>query len=113
MRKLTLFAVIALALALPVAAQEILFDQMVEAAGLKCFPVQGHPTTWSHLPDRPHLVTDADGNPEFSFLMYVTPTKQGESGINKAPGGGIVHFLVAYDVPPDQGRRAETGVGRA
>ncbi|OFV79475.1 MAG: hypothetical protein A2Y78_05015 [Acidobacteria bacterium RBG_13_68_16] len=112
MRKLTLFAVIALALALPVAAQEILFDQMVEAAGLKCFPVQGDPTTWYYLPDRPHLVTDADGNPEFSFLMYVTPTKQGESGINKAPGGGIVHFLVAYDVPPDQVRRAQTEVGR-
>ena len=112
MRKLTLFALIALALALPVAAQEILFDQMIEAAGLKCFPVQGDPTTWYYLPDRPHLVTDADGNPEFSFLMYVTPTKQGESGINKAPGGGIVHFLVAYDVPPDQVRRAQTEVGR-
>jgi tetratricopeptide (TPR) repeat protein len=112
MRKLTLFAVIALALALPVAAQEILFDQMVEAAGLKCFPIQGDPTTWYYLPDRPHLVTDADGNPEFSFLMYVTPTKQGESGINKAPGGGIVHFLVAYDVPQEQVRRAQTEVGR-
>ena len=112
MRKLTLFAVIALALALPVAAQEILFDQMVEAAGLKCFPVQGDPTTWYYLPDRPHLVTDADGQPEFSFLMYVTPTKQGESGINKAPGGGIVHFLVAYDVPQEQVRRAQTEVGR-
>jgi tetratricopeptide (TPR) repeat protein len=112
MRKLTLFAVIALALALPVAAQEILFDQMVEAAGLKCFPVQGDATTWYYLPDQPHLVTDADGNPEFSFLMYVTPTKQGESGINKAPGGGVVHFLVAYDVPPDQVRRAQAEVRR-
>jgi tetratricopeptide (TPR) repeat protein len=112
MRKLTFFAFIALVLAVPIAAQEILFDQMVEAAGLKCYPIQGDPTTWYYLPDKAHLVTDADGNPEFSFLMYVTPTKQGESGINQAPGGGIVHFLVAYDVPPDQVRRAQTEVAR-
>ena len=99
-------------LAVSASGQEILLDQMVQAGPLKCYPVHGDPTTWYYLPDQPHLVTDADGNPEFSFLVYVTPQKHGEGGITKAPGGGILHFLVAFDVPQDQVRQAQGELGR-
>ena len=98
MRKLTLFAVIALALALPVAAQEILFDQMVEAAGLKCFPVQGDPTTWYYLPDRPHLVTDADGNP-LTAALVAGPRGDGAAGVLvEHAGDHVLHVRAPLDV---------------
>lgn len=94
-------------------AQEILFDKMVEAGGLKCFPVRGDESTWYYLPDRPHLVVDPDSElPEFSFLMYVAPQQTEAEGITKAPGGGILHFLVAYDVPEDVVRDAERELAR-
>ncbi|MFH1177478.1 MAG: hypothetical protein V1750_08730 [Acidobacteriota bacterium] len=111
-RGVALAVLFALAVAYQAGAQEILLDQMVQCGELKCYPVQGDPTTWYYLPDQPHLVMDADGNPQFSYLMYVTPEHKGEGGIAKAPGGGIAHFLVAYDVPQDQVRRAQSDLAR-
>ena len=91
------------------AGQEILLDQMVEAGGLKCYPVHGDPNSWYYLPDRPHVATTGEAErPEFSFLMYTTPEQRGEEGITTAPGGGVAHMLVAYDVPEDMVRRAQS-----
>jgi hypothetical protein len=99
--------------AAPAAAQEILFDQMVEAGGLKCYPVYGDDTSWYYLPDQPHVATTGEAErPEFSFLMYTTPEQRGEEGITTAPGGGIAHMLVAYDVPEDMVRRAQSELQR-
>jgi len=92
--------------------QEILFDQMVEAGGLKCYPVYGDDTSWYYLPDQPHVAADASERPQFSFLMYSMPEQRGEEGITKAPGGGVTHFLVAYDVPPGMVRRAQSELAR-
>lgn len=94
-------------------AQEILFDELEAAGGLQCFPSKADATRWYYLPDKPHLVVDDEGRPQFSFLMYVTPgaTEEGE-GITRAPGGGIVHFLVAYDVSEEQVRRANSELRR-
>ena len=61
---------------------------MVEAGGLKCYPVHGDPTSWYYLPDQPHVAkTGESERPEFSFLMYTTPEQRGEEGITTAPGG--------------------------
>ena len=44
--------------------------------------------------------------------MYSMPEQRGEEGITSAPGGGITHFLVAYDVPSDRVRRAQSELSR-
>ncbi|PWB73321.1 MAG: hypothetical protein C3F15_09855 [Holophagae bacterium] len=93
-------------------AQEILFDQVVEAGGLKCYPVHGDSTSWYYLPDQPHVAVDASGRPQFSFLMYSSPEERGEEGITTSPGGGVAHMLVAYDVPQEMVRRAQSELQR-
>jgi hypothetical protein len=96
----------------PLTGQEILFDQMVEAGGLKCYPVHGDPTSWYYLPDQPHVATGDSNRPQFSFLMYSSPEQRGEEGITSAPGGGVAHMLVAYDVPEDMVRTAQSELQR-
>jgi len=93
-------------------AQEILFDQVVEAGGLKCYPVHGDPASWYYLPDQPHVAVDEGGRPQFSFLMYSSPEGRGEEGITSSPGGGVAHMLVAYDVPQEMVRRAQSELQR-
>jgi hypothetical protein len=93
-------------------SQEILFDQMVEAGGLKCYPVHGDATSWYYLPDQPHVAEGTSGRPQFSFLMYSSPEQRGEEGITSSPGGGVAHMLVAYDVPEDMVRRAQSELAR-
>jgi hypothetical protein len=102
-----------IALSGQVNSQEILFDQMVEAGGLKCYPVHGDPNSWYYLPDQPHVATTGEAErPEFSFLMYTMPEQRGEEGITTAPGGGVAHMLVAYDAPEDMVRRAQSELQR-
>jgi len=93
-------------------AQEILLDQMVEAGGLKCYPVHGDDTSWYYLPDQPHVADGTSGRPQFSCLMYSSPEQRGEEGITSAPGGGVAHMLVEYDVPEDMVRRAQSELAR-
>ncbi len=113
MRNAVRIACLLLIAACPAVAQEVLFDQMVEAGGLKCYPVHGDPTSWYYLPDQPHVATTGEGErPQFSFLMYTTPEQRGEEGITTAPGGGVAHMLVAYDVPEDMVRRAQSELQR-
>ncbi|HSL17300.1 MAG TPA: hypothetical protein VLB51_05275 [Methylomirabilota bacterium] len=114
MRRSTFIACATLLLTVvPCAAQEILLDQMVEVGGLKCYPVHGDATSWYYLPDQPHVAADDSGRPQFSFLMYSSPEQRGEEGITSAPGGGVAHMLVAYDVPEDMIRRAQSELQRA
>jgi len=112
MRALTLIASVLFLLAGPAGAQEILLDQMVEAGGLKCYPVHGDPTSWYYLPDQPHVATDGSDRPQFSFLMYSSPEQRGEEGITSAPGGGVAHMLFAYNVPEDLVRQAQSELQR-
>jgi tetratricopeptide (TPR) repeat protein len=112
MRRLILVLWLALLVAGVADAQEILLDQMVEAGGLKCYPVHGDDTSWYYLPDQPQVADGDTGRPQFSFLMYSSPEQRGEEGITEAPGGGVAHMLVAYDVPEDMVRRAQGELAR-
>jgi hypothetical protein len=44
--------------------------------------------------------------------MYSSPEQRGEEGITSAPGGGVAHMLVAYDVPEDMVRGAQSELQR-
>jgi len=111
-RSLLVFVVSAVVAVGTAGAQEILFDQVVEAGELKCYPVHGDAASWYYLPDQPHVAVDASGRPQFSFLMYSSPEERGEEGITSSPGGGVAHMLVAYDVPQEMVRRAQSELQR-
>jgi len=111
MRRLLILGAI-LAVSLSSFGQEILFDELVEAGGLKCYPVKGDATRWYYLPDQPHLVMHENGRPQFSFLVYARPERSGGEGITRAAGGGVAHFLVAYNVAEDRVRRAASELQR-
>jgi hypothetical protein len=113
MTRPALILCLALLIASIAVSQEILLDQMIEAGGLKCYPVYGDETSWYYLPDQPHVADGASGRPQFSFLMYSSPEQRAEEGITEAPGGGIAHMLVAYDVSEDMVRRAQSELARA
>jgi hypothetical protein len=93
-----------LVLAQAAAAQQVLIDQGVYAQGLHCFPLATEPNVYVYVPNSVRLVTDDDGRPKFSFLRYVVnePSADGGSqGITTAEGGGILHFIVTLDTPPE------------
>src|SRR5687768_16741886 len=109
---IVMFILIAL---IPAFAQPVLVEEAVEAAGLICFPVYGDSTIFKYLPSRGRLgMTDTD-LPEFSFMRYAVE-RQGAavagSSITEADGGGLVHFLVLYDTPAEQVRKAESELRR-
>ena len=96
----------ALALAGPVLtgpawAQQILIDKPVRAGELVCFPDLNDPLSYYYVNDKPHLATDANGKPQFSFLRYVENVRSGatEAEAREGEGGGIVHAVVALSVP--------------
>jgi hypothetical protein len=96
--------------ALPLAAQRLSVDQGVRAAGLWCFPLADDGQRWKYLPGAARLATDSDGLPQFSFVRYVVnQLDEGDSAatIQQAGGGGVLHFLVLYDTPDEQVRRAQ------
>ena len=102
-----------LSLAAPprVAAQPVLMDRGVRAAGLWCFPVASDSLTYVYLPASAKLAEDEKGRPQFSFVRYVmnTPGDSAHSSatITEAKGGGILHFLVLLDTPPSMIQDAE------
>jgi hypothetical protein len=94
-------------------AQPVLIDEAVQADGLTCFPVYGDSLRYKYLPSRGHVALSADNLPEFSMLRYVTQRKTAATSsaattISEADGGAILHFLVLYDTPIEQVRRAES-----
>ena len=107
-----MFILIAL---IPAFAQPVLVEEAVEAAGLICFPVYGDSTIFKYLPSRGRLgMTDTD-LPEFSFMRYAVERQSAAvagSSITEADGGGLVHFLVLYDTPAEQVRKAESELRR-
>lgn len=90
------------------AAQQLLVDRGVQAAGLWCFPAYGDSLAYYYLPARGRLGLTEDGVPEFSFIRYVTedPGPAGAATVTEAGGGGILNFLVLYDTPADQVERS-------
>jgi hypothetical protein len=112
----TVFAVFILSLwMMPVQSQPVLIEEMVEAADLLCFPVFGDSTRYKYLPSRGRLSVNDVGLPEFSFLQYAVERKSTEltnSAITEANGGGLIHFLILYDTPDDQVRKAERELQR-
>lgn len=87
----------------PAAAQAVLMDRGVRAAGLWCFPVANDSLTYVYLPASAKLATDDQGRPQFSFVRYVVNTAadsaRSAATITQAKGGGILHFLVLMDTP--------------
>ena len=100
---------------LPVQGQPVLVEEMVEAADLLCFPVYGDSTRYKYLPSQGRLSVNDAGLPEFSFLQYAVERRSDElknTAITEANGGGLIHFLVLYDTPDDQVRKAERELQR-
>jgi hypothetical protein len=86
------------------AAQQVLIDQGINAAGLHCFPLAAEPNAYVYVPNTVRLASDEAGRPRFSFLRYVTnepSAEAGSQGITSAEGGGILHFIVTLDTPAE------------
>lgn len=115
MKKIGFILLLAGMTSLRLAAQPVLIEEYVEAAGLICFPVYGDSLTFKYLPSRGRLATGANDLPEFSFLQYAMVKTDGaatSSAITEASGGALIHFLVLYDTPEDQVRKAENELRR-
>jgi hypothetical protein len=90
-------------------AQEVMFDQVREVGGLTVYPIYGDPLTWYYLPSTVRIARDNDGRPQFSFIKFARNAKtEGEGGITRGEGGGVITFLVTLDAPDSQVRQAET-----
>jgi hypothetical protein len=92
--------------------QDILFDEYIQIENLTLFRSYDNELAYYYLPNRPHLALNEKGEPEFSFLKYAQTVKSEQSqeargGIQEATGGGVVHFLVTYDHPEEEIRKAE------
>ncbi|MGE5178781.1 MAG: hypothetical protein ACM3PF_06805 [Bacteroidota bacterium] len=100
--------------AAPARAQQILIDKPVRAADLVCFPDLNDPLSYYYVNDKPHLATDANGKPQFSFLRYVENVRSGatEAEAREGEGGGIVHAVVALSVPPEMVADAQRALQR-
>lgn len=96
------------AVSAPVFSQELMLDEMVEAGGLKMFPVYGDATKFYYLPDKVTIPNGPDGKPQFSFLKFArNEAGDGEGGIQKGQGGGLVSFLVNFELSDSERRNAE------
>ncbi|MBN1918317.1 MAG: hypothetical protein JW889_10430 [Verrucomicrobia bacterium] len=87
-------------------AQEVLLDGYRRVEGLMLFPALHTPNVYYYLPNRPAVATGKNGKPEFSFMRYAYTTDENRAssagGIQEAGGGGILHFLVTYEVPEEE-----------
>lgn len=91
-------------------SQPVLIDEGVQAEGLMCFPVYGDSLRYKYLPSRGRLSMSPENLPEFSLLRYSKVRSEEKAGIqtiNHADGGALLHFLVLYDTPAEQVRKAE------
>jgi len=97
-------------------AQEVILDGYRRVNDLVLFPSLKDPTVFYYLPNRPAVATGKNGKPEFSFLRYAYTTDEERAssagGIQEAGGGGILHFLVTYEVPSEAIADAQTELQR-
>jgi len=89
-------------------AQEVLLDQMLEAGDLKLFPVYGDEKKFYYIPDKIEIPKGPTGKQQFSFLKFVNDDDgSGEGGVQNVDGGGLVTFLVSFEVPNQTIQRAQ------
>jgi hypothetical protein len=89
-------------------AQEVLLDQMQKAGGLKLFPVYGKEKSYYYLPDKVTIPIGGDGKKQFSFLKFVNDDAgSGEGGVQNIGGGGLVSFLISFEVDDQTIQRAQ------
>ncbi len=106
---------LALLVATPGAAQQVLLDGRTRVEGLWCFQSAVNPSEWYYVPQTARLATDENGDPVFSFLRYVVNRAAADgasSGITTAEGGGIVTLVATYDTPPEVVQRAARALQR-
>jgi hypothetical protein len=98
----------------PATAQSIVIDTPVRAGKLILFPKIRDEKVYYYAPIQPHLATDENGGPQFSFLRYVSVAEgQGDKDAPKeGEGGGIVHALVTLSVTPEDLKEAQTELDR-
>ena len=99
----------------PVVRAQIELDKALRIGDLWVFPTLQDAKSWSYLPAAARLVTTENGDPKFSFLIYVKPDEDGEitpKTITQADGGALVHFLVEYYTPPELIEEAQTALRR-
>jgi hypothetical protein len=90
-------------------------DRGARVEGLWVFPSATDPQSYYYVPATARLVDDEGGRPRFSFLRYVINRpgeEESSGGTAQADGGGVLHFLVTYDTPPEELRRAERALKR-
>lgn len=94
-------------------AQEVLLDEMQEAGDLKLFPVYGDKKKFYYISDKIKIPKGENGKPQFSFLKFVEDAEgSGEGGVHDAQGGGLVHFLINFDVDDQTVQRAQAELQR-
>ncbi len=101
-------------LTLPARAQQVLLDKPVKAGELTVFPDLNDESVYYYVSDKPRLSTDANGQPQFSFLRYADNVRSGadQADIREGDGGGILHALVSLSVSADQIREAQRALQR-
>ena len=113
LRRALLAAAFLLAAGRPARAQQVSLEDGVRAGGLWCFPLASDPRQYVYLPDAVRLARDDAGRPQFSFVRYVmNAAGTGSDSVTSAGGGGIVHFLVMLETPPQAVRAAEQALQR-
>ncbi|MEM9686368.1 MAG: hypothetical protein AAF934_05540, partial [Bacteroidota bacterium] len=110
-----IISIILLTLSGQLAAQQVLIDHGTRVHGLWCFPLYNDTNTYLYLPARARLALDEKQKPKFSFMRYITEKQNVTASINtvtEAGGGGILHFLILYDTPEEQVKKAEIELRR-
>lgn len=90
-------------------AQVVNLEKGTKVNDLWCFPLEFDSTTWVYFPHKASL-SYQNNKPEFSLLRYVKlvpDTKKSSQTITQAEGGSILHFLVKYETPESEVRKAE------
>lgn len=126
---LPLISVLAAGALLPATSPaELLVDRGRLIEGLWVFPQKDRPRVYRYLPQRAHLSTNADGEPQFSLTFFVDEkpaivdgetvdgeTADGETAtrsIGTASGGAILHLLVEYGTAPETVEAAQSALRR-
>jgi len=113
---ITFHGAVLLICAQPLAAQEIMLDQLVEAGPLLVFPVYGDENSYYYLPDKIRLGRRDNGNPEFAFIKFVKNSASADAsdiGVTQTQdAGGLVTFTVFLDASEAEKQQARQALSR-